>query len=108
MGSQLERDEPSIIVWLDGACTPPRSIRRHRAGALPLLRDPWPQDTRTSNHIAARHLYDTLRAASLWRNATLRSGSAKRAGIALRGCTVHNGQPAYIFLTTFTDRTYLA
>jgi hypothetical protein len=53
-------------------------------------------------------LYDTLRAASLWRNATLRSGSAKRAGIALRGCTVHNGQPAYIFLTTFTERTYLS
>ena len=30
------------------------------------------------------------------------------AGIVLRGHTGPNGQPAYIFLTTFTDRTYLA
>jgi len=28
--------------------------------------------------------------------------------IALRGRTFHNGQSTYIFLTTFTDRTYLA
>jgi len=107
MGSQLERDEPSIIVWLDGACTPPRSIRRHRAGAPPFCGTRGPGYAHVESYRGAAFVRHYSRSEFV-AQCSMAARLNEPGEIALRGRTFHNGQSTYIFLTTFTDRTYLA